>query len=237
MSNFIFPGTTFPGLKWGVIRRRLDSVVVQNTVNGNEARVSNWPYPRYEWEFDFSSLHDTSTGSLDPRKFELQTLIGFFNQLSGPFDTFYLDDWKTPDDTVMDQFIANGDGTTSIFPLYRTLPGSVVDVNGGVVLNTPEPVYVFNNTGSVPYHWIQPVVKVNGVPQTSPSWSYPWAINDPNNAVLTFTGTVPPSGQPITMDYSYFWRVRLSATGQEFADIVSGIWEAKSPIKMISVRQ
>jgi len=194
-------------------------------VNGAEARVAMWSIPKYQWSLEWTALHNDVEGS-SPRNLELQTMMSFFNDMAGSWDTFYFPDTFTPDYTVAAQFIANGDGTTATFPLIRTLGTST------------EPVYVLNNLGSTApnYGWLQPVVMLNGTPLLGSQWSM---TVDPATVTITGgsgTGGAPGIGQTVTATFSYFWRVRLTEDSQSFVEQWPIVWATDGEIKFTSVR-
>lgn len=135
MSNAIFP--TLPGLKWDVVKQPQFSTIVHRSISGKEIRGSFWSYPLWTFKVSFEVLRNDATN-------ELKTLMGFFLQRQGSYDTFLFED---PDDkTVTGQTIGTGDGTTTLFQLIRTFGGFV------------EPVFNLNGT---------PSIYLNGVLQTS----------------------------------------------------------------------
>jgi len=214
-------GQAYPG-----IRRKQNSTVVQTSASGNEVRVANYQFPRFQWEMPFNWL------SGDPAIEDFQTLLGFLESRAGAFDSFLFVD---PDDCyVAAQFIGTGDGVTKNFQLQRTF-GSftqpVYEING-VIANYP--------TESPP----AVAVYIDGVLQSS---GYTISSTDPTvpalGGLLKFTVAppAPSTGHPriITADFAYFWRVRLledesefSVMGQETASPTAGAnigsaWECR----------
>jgi uncharacterized protein (TIGR02217 family) len=220
MSLPIFPGSSFPGLKIATVRRRMSSTVIQAMVNGNEARVANWLYPRYAWPLEFEALRNDVQGS-SPRNLELQDLMSFASSLSGAWAPFAFADLFTPDYTVTAQFIANGDGSKTTFQLVRTL-GTVT-----------EPVYILNNLGLVTpnFGWVQPQVFLNGVLQSGGAWTM-----NADTGILTFT-SAPGLGVAITATFSFFWKTRFDTDVQEFVEQWSTVWATNSPLVIVSILQ
>lgn len=130
MSNAIFP--TFPGLKWGTVKKPIWSTRIQKATSGRELRASFYSYPVYQFSLSYEVLRGNALG-------EIQQLIGFFNARQGSFDSFLYED---PDDnSATDQSFGVGNGTRTQFQLVRTMGGFV------------EPVLALNGT---------PTIKVNG---------------------------------------------------------------------------
>ncbi len=135
MSNNFFPA--LPGLSWDNVRTPVWQTRRQQSVSGRVTTAADWSSPLYKWQLSYDFLRSNPTYG------ELQTLIGFFNGLSGSFDTFlYVD---PTDNTVANQGIGEGDGSTTTFRLLRSFGGysepvwagnQVVSVNGAVVAST-----------------------------------------------------------------------------------------------------
>ena len=123
MSNAVFP--SLPGLGWSVIKTPRWKTNTQETTSGKEIRVALMSYPIWEFTLTFDFLR--SYGSYT----EAQTLMGFFLQRQGMFDSWLFDD--PSDDTVVAQAFGVGNGSTTAFQLARTLGGftePLQNVNG-----------------------------------------------------------------------------------------------------------
>jgi len=114
MSNAIFP--TLPGLKWDIKKTPEFSTCVQTSASGKENATAFWSYPRWQFELSYELLRDTGVS-------ELKTLMGFFLQRQGRFDSFLFND--TSDNSITGQQIGIGDGSATKFQLVRTLGGFV----------------------------------------------------------------------------------------------------------------
>ncbi len=135
MSNAIFP--TLPGMSWNVVKQPEFSTIIHRAISGKEIRGCFWSYPLWTFKLSFEVIRNDATN-------ELKTLMGFFLQRQGSYDTFLFED---PDDkAVTGQTIGMGNGTTTMFQLVRTFGGFT------------EPI--FNLNGS-------PSIYLNGVLQTS----------------------------------------------------------------------
>ncbi len=132
---------------------------------------------------------------------ELQQLAGFFNLRQGQFDTFLYQD--ADDNSVTGQPVATGDGTTTGFQLIRSFGGFV------------EPVLAPNTVSAV---------YINGVVQTSGFSISAWGSASPG--VITFA-SAPAIGAAVTVDFTYYFPVRMSADSVSFNMFLSGYYKAK----------
>jgi hypothetical protein len=191
---------TLVGMTFPVVKRPTMSSIIASHPSGREVRYANYQYSLYEWEMTFEALTSASSGaaasSLGAQS--LQSLMGFFQQLSGQWGTFtYLD---PTDNSVTNQFIATGNAVSASFPFVRTIGGFT------------EPVSLITTVSAV---------KIAGVVQPSTSWS----ATTPNT--LTFA-SAPTSGAAITSTFSYQFLCRPSEDQLDFEEFYSGLWEMKS---------
>jgi hypothetical protein len=114
MSNDIYP--TLPGLSFGVLRSMIaPPVTIKTTPSQREYRARDSFVPRYKYTLPYEFLRSRAVYP------ELQTLVGFYGQHGGQFDSFL---FKDPDDnTVTAQLFATGDGATTTFQLLRDFGG------------------------------------------------------------------------------------------------------------------
>jgi len=122
----IFP--VLPGLKWDSKKTPEFSTGVQTAASGKENTCAYWSYPRWQFELSYELLR---SGALA----ELQTLVGFWLQRQGRFDSFLYTD--PSDCSVAGQQLGVGDGVTTKFQLVRTLGGFVEpmkNINGAPVV-------------------------------------------------------------------------------------------------------
>jgi uncharacterized protein (TIGR02217 family) len=190
MSNAVFP--VLPGLAWDVVKRPTFSTIVQRAASGREVRAALWSSPIWQWELTYDLLRDDATN-------ELRTLMGFFLQRQGSFDSFLYSD--PTDNAVTGQLIGTGNATTKIFQMTRTLGGFV------------EPVFDVSGT---------PTIKLNGVTQATPGQ---YTIS--SSGVVTLV-TAPASGVTITGDFSYYFRCRFMEDMAEFQNFASKLWELRT---------
>ena len=162
-------------------------------------------YPLYEFEATYDGLTSSASAFAGLGASSLQSLMGFFLQLQGQFGTFlYID----PDDnSVTNQGIGIGDGTTTAFTLVRALGGFA------------EPV-----------GWVTAVshVYLNGTPQSAGSYS----VTAPNTLTLT---TPPGAGVVVTADFSFAFQCRFLDDQMEFEEFMSNLWKLES-LKFRSVK-
>lgn len=201
MSNSIFP--TLTGLQWDIKKRPRFSTIVQRSASGKEIRSALMSYPLWEFELSYDVLRAAAAYT------ELQTLMGFFNQMLGSYDTFLYDD--PSDDSVTDQSFGTGDGATASFQLLRTLGGFVEPIQN---------VHAITN------------IKVNGATIPAGAGAGKYTIN--STGIVTF-GTVPAMGYPITWTGTFYFRVRFLEDLTEFNNFVFQLWENKK-LGFVSVK-
>lgn len=203
MSTAVFP--SLPGLGWSVDKQPEFSTIVRTATAGQETRVALWSSPRWRFTLTYDLLRADATQ-------ELQTLMGFFLQRQGQFDSFLYQD---PDDNqVTGQPLGLGDGTTTSFQLLRSFGGFV------------EPVRAPNLGQAIN-------VYLNGVAQPSSGWSVSgWGTATPG--MLAFT-TAPSAGAAISADFSFYFPVRFNADVAEFSQFMHQLWELKQ-IELVGVK-
>ena len=196
---------TLAGQGWSVHKKPLFSTLIANHVAGREVRDALYANPIWQFELTFDGLDGTSAGvngSLGPQS--LQALMGLFLQMQGQFGAFlYVD---PTDSFALNQNVATGDGTTTSFPLARTLGGFT------------EPV-----------GWVTSVsaVSVGGVAVTSG-----WSIRAPSS--LTFA-TAPAAGAAIVASFAYAFLCRFDGDDLDFEQFMANLWKAES-VKFRSLR-
>lgn len=117
MSNALWP--TLPGLAWGITRVPNYSTKVQRAVSGAELRAAFYSAPIQKWTLSYAFLRSGAGYN------ELQTIVAFFKQRQGSFDSFLFND---PDDNnVTAHGFGMGDGVKAQFQLQRADLGTFVD--------------------------------------------------------------------------------------------------------------
>lgn len=197
MGNSVFP--SLPGLKWGVRRSPHFSTTIKTSVSGREFRAANQLYPRYHYKLAYEFLRDKRTG-VD----ELRTLVGFFNNRYGSYDSFLFSD---PDDkSVTAETFGIGNGSTTQFQLVRAFGGFT------------EPVFDLNGA---------PLIYKAGVLQTVTTH---YTVG--STGVVTFV-SAPGSGQALTWTGAFYRRVRFRADFSDFEKFLTELWELKT-VELIS---
>lgn len=188
MSNAIFP--SLPGIEIHAIKTPEWSTSIQRTVSGKELRAANWSYPKWHFTVGFEVLRAGAEA-------ELQTLVGFYNQRQGSFDSFLFFDPE--DNSVSNQLFGYGDGVTTQYQLVRTMGGFV------------EPVRAISGA---------PTIKVNDV--TSGAG---YSVNA-STGMLTFTAP-PADGAVLTWSGGFYFRVRFARDSADFERFLYGLWQLK----------
>ena len=196
----IFP--TLPGLAWSVTKAPRFATRIQRAVNGRELRILDQPYPIWTWTLTYSLLRDKwdtrGAGALGAGYDELRTLAGFFLQRQGAFQPFLFDD--PTDDTVTAQPIGTGNSSTRIFQLVRSMGGCA------------EPMIAPNSVGGIFF---------NCVLQSPAGYAV-----DADTGLVNFA-TPPPTGQSVTADFTYRFRVRFADDTAEFENFMYQLWQLK----------
>lgn len=212
MSTQIFPSTAqCPGIDITISRKVEWDTLVQVAVSGKETRVTTRIYPRREFGLKFNFLRSSTLAGFQPAVNELATFEGFFNSRQGMFDSFL---WTDPDDNGSSlQGIGSGDSTATQFQLARSFGGYV------------EPVYAPNAVTNV-------YVGSSIVSTANYSVSQ-WGTTSPG--VVTFSTTaIPPNGQSVQVDMTYYVPVRFTDDNMTFERFVNLIYENKS-VSFISI--
>ncbi|MDE1149722.1 MAG: DUF2460 domain-containing protein [Azospirillaceae bacterium] len=120
----IYP--TLPGIAFDCTKKPTWSTDIQKAKSGRETRIRWQSRPRWEFTLVYEFLRDTAAAN------ELQTLLGFYNQVSGAYQAFLFVD---PDDnTAVGQTLGVGDGTSKAWTMIRTAGGAVETVGAVTAL-------------------------------------------------------------------------------------------------------
>lgn len=184
----VFP--VLVGQGFAQTKRQAWQSTVKRAYSGREIVVANYSYPRWEWTFGWEIARNSAAYP------ELATLFGFFGSRGGRALPFYY--WDPDDNTVTAQGFGTGDGSTTVFQLYRT-------VGQGTIYNYLEPVLVLRNS---------PTIYVNGTP-TGVTLGF--------NGVVTFA-TAPASGAALTWSGSYLFLCRFLDDQIEPQQMFSNHW-------------
>lgn len=187
MSQLLFP--SLPGIAWPATRTLMPPPVrIKTTASGREFKARDSAIPRYRYALSFEFLRVAQALA------EWQTLMGFVNNLGGPFDDFLFED---PDDrSASAQLFATGNGTQTVFQLARLLGGFL------------EPVYGPLGT---------PAITVNGgaaTPTVSALGAVTFASPPASGALLRWSGSFAwrcrfeSDGLEFTKNFSTFYECR-----------------------------
>jgi uncharacterized protein (TIGR02217 family) len=194
----IFP--VLPGLGWSVTKAPRFATRIQRAMSGRELRTLDQPWPIWTWTLTYTLLRDKWDARAPSGPGlgydELRTLAGFFLQQQGAFLPFLFDD--PTDNAVTGQPLGTGNASDIAFQLVRNMAGFV------------EPITAPNNLSAIYF---------NGVLQ-SPSG---YAV-DLDTGIVTFA-TPPPSGQLVTADFTYRFRVRFAEDTAEFDNFMYQLWQ------------
>lgn len=188
MSNSIFP--SIAGLTWDKTKNPKFKTKIQEALSGREVRTASRLYPIYSFAVSYEFLRDTLALP------ELDTLMGFFLQRQGSFDSFLYND--IDDNGVTDQVFGTGNGVTTKFQLIRTLGGFSEPVQNVNVLTN---------------------IKKAGVAQTNPT---NYTIDA--TGLVTFA-VAPAAAASLTWTGTYYYRLRFSNDESEFNQFMSQLWE------------
>ena len=241
MSDAIFP--VLSGIEWGVLKTPIFSTNIQTSVSGRELRIPLQTYPRWAFKLSYALMNDATTQ-------DLRTLVGFFLQRQGAFDSFLYED--TSDNAVGGT--ATGDGVTKSF----TMPNAaslIVYVNGTInnswTTTTPN-VITFTNapangaviigaqiigTGDEVTTDFQLIRSYGGFsePIQAPHTISAIYVNGTSvgytlgaNGVITLNTATGTNNQSITTRFTYYYRCRFLEDKSDFNQFMSQLWENKS---------
>lgn len=197
MSTAVLPSLV--GLGFPVKRTAMWSNIVQAASSGKEVRIAQWTFPKYKWTLLYNVLRSNMGWT------ELQTLLGFFNQRQGMFDSFLYRD--ADDNSVVNQTIGVGDGVTTVFQMARAFGNAVEPV---LAVDTTYPCLIY----------------INGTLLTSGVSVNLWGTSDVNGPGAVIFATPPASGAVITATFNYLYPVRMSADNMDFEMFLSGYYKA-----------
>ena len=199
------PGSypSFPGhsvLGWSVHVKPKFSTLIAQHVSGRETRGQRYANPYFDIELTYEVLRS------DALHLELQTIAGFFEEMSGKDDPF----WIAPPGLsgVAGQALGTGDGMTTVFPLAA----SIGDYAG--------PVYGTSGVSAIYF---------NGVAQGSG-----WSVSSGYLPAITFA-TAPASRVAISADFGLLWLCRFADDVQDLEEVMAQLFELKT-LRLTTVR-
>lgn len=192
MSNLaIFP--ELMGLTMEITMTPSFSTGVSTSSNGKETRTAYQDYPKWDFNMSYEWLPNRKRGKRD-----LETIIGFWLERQGSFESFLLDVPETPIEEMI--LLGTGDGTTTTFPLLRTV-GTFVEPAGGVEDKLKVQLFLDN----VPVAFT----------------AFNMAANDRD---VVFTAA-PAVSKQIRAVYTPLYRVRFTEDSAEFSRFSTLLWE------------
>lgn len=196
MGNAVFPDLS--GLDIKVGKAPEFSTLAKRSVSGREVRVGLRRYPL--WTFGLS--YNVLRGNGFDGAHDLETLLGFFLDRNGSYDSFLFLD---PSDSVAsDMAFGQGDGVTTDFQLTRAL--------GYAGHTFVEPV---ENPATVS------AIKVDGVAQVVTTDYTVGATG-----IISFV-TAPGDGEPLTWSGTWRYRVRFVRDVAQYDQFLRDLWELK----------
>jgi uncharacterized protein (TIGR02217 family) len=191
----IFPVTL--GLGYSVLKRPVYYNINVKSGSGYTTRIGLANTPTWEWDLTYERQEDYTLMS------ELRTVLGFYLGMGGSLKPFLYQDQD--DNSVVGQQLGTGDGSTTIFTMYRTYgygqteTENVGYVNAGATLN----------------------VYLNGTLQSGSAYNL--VQTTPMGQQIQFT-TAPTSGQVITADFSYYFLVHFKNDTEEWEKFLYQLW-------------
>jgi hypothetical protein len=169
-------------------------------VSGRETRTQQIANPYFDIELTYEVLRSAAAFP------ELQAIAGFFAQVSGQDEPF----WVEPPglSAVTGQAIGIGDGLTTVFPLLASI-GSYTG-----------PVHGTSGVGAV---------YLNGVAQPSG-----WTVSSGYLPAITFM-SAPGAGGAIAADFGILWLCRFAEDVQDFEEFMTMLWTLRT-VRLMTVR-
>jgi hypothetical protein len=197
------PFATFPTIATLSISAHIKpkfSILLAQRVSGRETRTQQNANPYFDIELTYEVLRSAAAFA------ELQAIAGFFAQMSGQDEPF----WIEPPglSAVTGQVIGTGDGLATVFPLVASI-GSYTG-----------PVY---GTSAVA------AVYMNGLAQQSG-----WTVSSGYLPAITFT-SAPAAAAAITADFGILWLCRFAEDVQDFEEFMTMLWTLRT-VRLITVR-
>jgi uncharacterized protein (TIGR02217 family) len=209
MTTLVFP--TLRGLGYSLTRASIWKTRTQPSISGKETRLADWSSPRYRWDMTFNFLQQGAFGG--QQLSEMATLLGFYDQMCGGFNTFLFQD--SDDYQVTSQVIGTTDGINTGFQAQRTFGGATMPV---LAINAVTALSVGGQA-------------VNG-PFTFNPWGYSGTAGGPG---YIFLPSVYPAGEQIVASFSYYFPCRFDADQCEFEKFASNFYALKK-LSIMSVK-
>lgn len=176
--------TSLPGLTFEVHKTPNFKTNIKEAPSGNEVRNALMEFPRWDFELEYEYLRDQAQGTSS-----LQTLMGFFLQMRGSYDTFL---FKDPDDyLVVNNSLGVGTGVLTSFGFMRSMGGFNELVGQVDTTNTIALYYTLTQSEVVPATPGPYTITVDNFP-----------IVEDLGVMLGMTPLVKVTGAPATGQYA-----------------------------------
>jgi uncharacterized protein (TIGR02217 family) len=188
---------TFPTLTtlgWSTrVKPRFSSDVAEH-VSGRSTRHSRYAAARYDVQLTYELLRS------DAVDLEMQTIAGFFAQMSGATTPF----WLTPPglSAATAQPLGVADGLQTSFALLRSYGGYTEQVAGASAIRA---------------------VYLNGVAQSSNGWTVTAGF-----APEIVFASAPEAGVVVSADFDVLWLCRFAADTLDFEEFMAMLFELRS---------
>ena len=193
---------TFPALSvlgWSVHVKPQFATLLAQHVSGRETRGAQRACATYDIELTYEALRSAAAYE------ELQTIAGFFSQMSGQATPF----WVPPPglSALAGQALGTGDGSTTTFPLMRSVGGGSEAVQGTSGVSA---VYLDG-------------VSVGG-----------WTTSAGYLPAINFS-TAPAAGVAVSADFGLLWLCRFADDMQDFEEFMAQLFTLKT-LRLATVR-
>jgi uncharacterized protein (TIGR02217 family) len=215
MSNEIYP--TLPGLKIDVYKTPIFSTLIQQSTSGKSITTSLYINPLWQYDLSYSILRDDSNYN------ELKTLMGFYMNRQGGYDSFLFLD--PSDNNINGQEIGLGNGNNTQFQLIREY-GGFIEPQQDII----EPV-----SGNPPLN-----IYLDGILDSTSNYN----IDYFQSGIVSFNDAVP-LGTTVSADFSFYKRVRFlefsapsgagSSNSDSFGQFAHNLWSLGS-ITLVTCR-
>lgn len=192
------PLSIFPelmGLKFDLMMIPQFNTGMSTSSSGKEVRTEYQAYPLWDYELSYEWLPNGGGGRED-----LQTILGFFLERKGSFETFLYKAPETPYENNI--LIGIGDGIETTFRLLRSI-GNFVEPAGGVE------------------EAIDVDLALNGVSVLPADFT----LSDHRDIIFD---VAPTAGVEITASFFPLLRVRFKENSVDFNQFSSRLWEIQS---------
>lgn len=212
MADLIYP--ELPGFAYNFLKRPIMQTLGPDdpAVAGGEVRLRQFQNPLWEFELIYEWLYDDATGTwgtLTPgANPQLQTLLGFFLQAAGAWQSFLFQD-PTDNSVVEGSLDVTTVGGTKYSQIVRDLGGfreSILAVNGAPTIK----VDGFEKTEGVDYTWDPDLV---GFTAAGVSWDGQY-----------ITWITDPGAGAVTASFEFYFRCRFKQDDSDFEKFANQLW-------------